>query len=154
MSLAQPQTLDRLTDALCALALAFGWASEFFQNQLLYPRARLALANLPRVNDALGTAELRGNLCRSKSLNGFGELHAQSQKKNCTMCKKKIAHDCTVCSVVRMTINEYLWNCSDESLVKTAELIIGSDKYMLSLHEACAIIREYNAKTGRCCPPL
>ena len=81
MSHAQPQTLDRRTDTLCALALTLGWASEFFQNKLLYPRPRLALANLPSVGDALGTTELRGNLCRSESLNCFGELHEQSQKK-------------------------------------------------------------------------
>ena len=78
----------------CRLSVELGWASEFFQNQLLNPRARLALANLPSVNDALGATELCGNLGGGKCGNSFGELHEQSQKKTAQSARKdlKILH--------------------------------------------------------------
>ena len=80
------------------LALAFGWASEFFQNQALHPRTRLTLANLPGVNDALGTTELRGDLRSGETGNGFRELHAQSKKKTAQSARKDLnrAAQCAV----------------------------------------------------------
>lgn len=49
-------------------------------------------------------------MCGRPRLKLSNEIHAHDQKENYTMCKKKLAHDCTVCSVVRMEttlINKY-----------------------------------------------
>lgn len=100
------------------MALALCWASEFFQNQALYPRARLALANLPSVCDALGTSELRSNLCRSKSINGFGEPHEQSQKKNAQSARKDLHSMHKVHSVSGM--NSTLFKAYESTMTNAA----------------------------------
>ena len=99
-----------MSHARSALALALGWALlEILQRKTLNPLRRQTITHDPRIGRALGTTQNADNLGNTDTFALAHKVHDRIQKEKCTMCKKRLALRCTLCSLVSMnsTKTEY-----------------------------------------------
>lgn len=96
-----------MSHARSALALALGWALlELRHGEALNPLRRQPITHDPRIRRALGATQDANDFGNSDPLALAYKAHAGIQKEKCTMCKKRLAHRCTVCSLIHMNLTD------------------------------------------------